>query len=60
MDPRNGEILALVSKPSYDPNLFANPQLHTHLASLQKKANMPYSIVRFKANILKDLSSNHL
>jgi penicillin-binding protein 2 len=22
MDPRNGEILALVSKPSYDPNLF--------------------------------------
>ncbi len=23
MDPRNGEILALVSHPSYDPNLFA-------------------------------------
>jgi penicillin-binding protein 2 len=22
MDPRNGEILAMVSKPSYDPNLF--------------------------------------
>jgi len=22
MDPRNGEILALVSKPSYDPNMF--------------------------------------
>lgn len=24
MDPRNGEILAFVSKPSYDPNLFVN------------------------------------
>jgi len=23
LDPRNGEILALVSKPAYDPNLFA-------------------------------------
>ncbi len=23
-DPRNGEILALVSNPSYDPNLFVN------------------------------------
>ncbi len=23
MDPRNGEILALVSHPSYDPNAFA-------------------------------------
>ena len=22
MDPRNGEILAMVSKPSYDPNMF--------------------------------------
>jgi penicillin-binding protein 2 len=24
MDPRNGEILAMVSKPSYDPNMFVN------------------------------------
>ena len=24
MDPRNGELLAFVSKPSYDPNLFVN------------------------------------
>ncbi len=24
LDPRNGEILALVSKPTYDPNLFVN------------------------------------
>ncbi|MGP1931974.1 MAG: penicillin-binding transpeptidase domain-containing protein, partial [Arsenophonus sp. ET-DL12-MAG3] len=23
-DPRNGEVLALVSTPSYDPNLFVN------------------------------------
>ncbi len=41
MDPRNGEVLALVSKPSYDPNLFANPHLHAGLAALQKQANMP-------------------
>jgi penicillin-binding protein 2 len=24
MDPRNGEVLALTSKPSYDPNLFVS------------------------------------
>ena len=23
LDPRNGEVLALVSRPSYDPNDFA-------------------------------------
>lgn len=41
MDPRNGEILALVSKPSYDPNLFANPSLQSGLKDLQKQKNMP-------------------
>ncbi|UXI68002.1 penicillin-binding protein 2 [Tahibacter amnicola] len=29
IDPRNGEVLAMVSVPSYDPNLFVNGISHT-------------------------------
>ncbi len=25
LDPRNGEVLAMVSRPAFDPNLFAGP-----------------------------------
>lgn len=34
MDPRTGEILALVSAPSYDPNLFSKRMTGTQWASL--------------------------
>jgi penicillin-binding protein 2 len=34
IDPRNGEILALVSVPGFDPNLFVNGISHTDYATL--------------------------
>ena len=35
IDPRNGEILAMVSLPSYDPNLFINGISHPDWQALQ-------------------------
>ena len=41
LDPRNGEILALVSAPSFDPNLFAIGMSTTQFSALQNDADRP-------------------
>ena len=41
MDPRNGEVLALVSKPTYDPNLFVNGIGLEDYKSLQTNRDKP-------------------
>lgn len=41
MDPRNGEILALVSWPSYDANLFARGISNKEYQALLQDANQP-------------------
>lgn len=40
-DPRNGEILALVSNPSYDPNLFINGISNTDYQGLLNNPDHP-------------------
>ena len=39
MDPRNGEVLALGSSPSYDPNIFAKPLTASRYKALTSPAN---------------------
>ncbi|RMH87909.1 penicillin-binding protein 2 [Lysobacter pythonis] len=41
VDPRNGEILAMVSLPSYDPNLFVNGISHTDYKALNENPSRP-------------------
>lgn len=48
IDPRTGEILAMVSKPSYDPNLFVNGISHVDYKSLMENPSRPL----FNRNVL--------
>jgi len=41
IDPRNGEVLAMVSKPTYDPNLFVNGISRTAYRALRDDAARP-------------------
>ncbi|KFA14873.1 penicillin-binding protein 2, partial [Xanthomonas vasicola] len=41
MDPRTGEILGMVSLPSYDPNLFVNGISHTDFKMLNDNPSRP-------------------
>jgi penicillin-binding protein 2 len=41
MDPRTGEILAMVSLPSFDPNLFVNGISHRDYAALNDNPSRP-------------------
>jgi len=41
MDPRTGEVLAMVSLPSYDPNLFVNGISHTDFKALNDNPSRP-------------------
>lgn len=41
MDPRSGEILAMVSLPSFDPNLFVNGISHADYAALNTNPSRP-------------------
>ena len=41
MDPNSGEVLALVSAPPFDPNLFAVGMSSTQFASLQQNLDRP-------------------
>ncbi len=41
IDPRNGEILAMVSLPSYDPNLFVNGISHADFNALKDNPSRP-------------------
>ncbi len=41
IDPRNGEVLALVSKPSFDPNLFVGGIDHENWARLNEDIDKP-------------------
>ncbi len=36
LDPRTGEVLAMVSLPAYDPNLFVNGISHADYKALQR------------------------
>ncbi|MFD1317383.1 penicillin-binding protein PBP4(5) [Loigolactobacillus zhaoyuanensis] len=42
MDPRNGQLLTLVSSPSYDPNLFATGISQTDYAKYAESADQPF------------------
>ncbi|KGQ17978.1 Penicillin-binding protein 2 [Lysobacter dokdonensis DS-58] len=48
IDPRTGEILAMVSLPSYDPNLFVNGISHTDYKALMDDPSRPL----FNRNVL--------
>ncbi|MUV13446.1 penicillin-binding protein 2 [Noviluteimonas gilva] len=48
IDPRTGEILAMVSLPSYDPNLFVNGISHADYKSLMDDPSRPL----FNRNVL--------
>lgn len=48
IDPRTGEVLALVSVPSYDPNLFVNGISHTDFRRLMDDPARPL----FNRNVL--------
>ena len=41
IDPRSGEVLAMVSLPSYDPNLFVNGISHADFDALNKNPSRP-------------------
>lgn len=41
VDPRNGEVLAMVSKPSYDPNLFVGGISHRDYRRLMDSPSQP-------------------
>ncbi len=41
VDPRNGEILAMVSLPAFDPNLFVNGISHTDYDALTTNVSKP-------------------
>lgn len=41
IDPRTGEVLAMVSLPSYDPNLFVNGISHADFRALQDNPSRP-------------------
>lgn len=41
MDPRNGEVLALVSTPSYDANTFSLPQQDAEIGALLSDPGLP-------------------
>src|SRR5690606_19973964 len=41
IDPRSGEILAMVSLPSYDPNLFVNGISHADFNALNENPSRP-------------------
>lgn len=41
VDPRTGEVLAMVSLPSYDPNLFVNGISHTDFKALNENPSRP-------------------
>src|SRR5205085_1951021 len=42
LDPRNGEILAMVSRPSYDPNMFTGRVRAADLRLLNEDSNHPF------------------
>ena len=41
LDPRNGEVLALVSKPTFDPNLFVEGIDQENWQALNESINKP-------------------
>jgi penicillin-binding protein 2 len=41
LDPRNGDVLALVSMPTYDPNLFVNGIEYADYTALRDDENQP-------------------
>ncbi|OGT51137.1 MAG: penicillin-binding protein 2 [Gammaproteobacteria bacterium RIFCSPHIGHO2_12_FULL_42_13] len=41
LDPESGQILALVSKPSYDPNIFETGMTHAQYQALMKSSDHP-------------------
>ncbi|HEU0195655.1 MAG TPA: penicillin-binding protein 2 [Nevskiaceae bacterium] len=41
IDPRNGDVLALVSKPGYDPSLFVNGLTQANYEAMLKDPNKP-------------------
>ena len=42
MDPRNGEMLSVVSQPEYDNNIFTDDERDDELARLLKDPNQPF------------------
>ena len=43
IEPSTGEVLALVSGPSYDPNLLSGPDYSKNYTKLRKDENKPFS-----------------